>query len=523
MDSYKGNIKPETTSLDITAIAADKDHPLHYSNIYNPKDYDELVEEYNPDPKDLNSLDLWGSFTPTFYQHEWYEFFNQVDARGNLLKNLDGISILHRRAGKTTGVLKCVILPRMLARRGTYVHVFPSLVQGRAVIWNAIGAVTRDPNEQPIPLLELIPKKLWKKKDNQNMTLELINGSIYKIVGIKGPDGTPNHLRGLATEGVIADEFPEWPEGAFEEIFSPILGQNGGFSLKIGTPKGHNHAYRDYNYTKENETATLKAWLYTIRDTYYNNGDRVVEEAYVERLIARGMDKALAAREFYCDFDTSIGGTWYADQLEILRSSGRFIPLAEDKSKPVYLGFDLGEGVDHTVALAFQVISNTQIHILKKYSVVNKPMGIILAQAAQDYKIAALILPHDGKRKQDRVDYLESRATTLREKGYIVVSIPKTHNVANNIEASKETLMNCYIDSEKCKDFITDLTYYSRKQDSEGRYLQVAIHNQYSHGCDAFRTIATAIKTKKLPNLTRYNSPEFLTSLPTKAIQKSYR
>jgi phage terminase large subunit len=517
------SVRPEPTNLNINAIAADKNHPLHYANIFNPDDYEEIVEKYNPDISDINTLDLWGKFVPTFYQYEWYEFFNQVDKNGNLIKHLDGISILHRRAGKTVGVFKCVILPRMLARRGTYVHVFPSLVQGRAVMWNGIGAVTRDPNEQPIPYLELIPKKLWKKKDNQNMTLELINGSIYKIVGIRGPDGTANHLRGLAAEGVIADEYPEWPKGAFQEVFTPILAQNGGFSLKIGTPKGHNHAHKDYIYCKANERTNLKAWLYTIDDTYYNGGERIITKEYVDEEIARGMDVARARAEFYCDFDTSIGGTWYADQIDILRESGRFQPLTEDKSKPVYLGFDLGEGVDHTVALAFQVISEDRINILKKYSIVNKPMAIILAQAARDYKIAALILPHDGKRRQDRVDFLESRATTLRNKGFVVVNVAKTANVENNIEASKEILMKCYIDSQQAASFIEDLTYYSREQDSEGRYLQKAKHNEYSHGCDAFRTIATAIRTKKLPNLQRHQDEEFIRSLPTKADHSNYR
>lgn len=524
-EATKSAKEPIITQENIESIANDKNHSLHYHNVYNPKDYEADVEEFTPDPSVLNgtkNVNLWGKFEPTFYQHEWYEFFNQVDENGDLVRNLDGIAIIHRRAGKSTGVLKCVILPRMLARRGTYVHVFPSLVQGRAVMWNGIGQVTRDPKDQPIPLLELIPKELWKKKDNQNMTLELINGSVYRIVGIKGPDGTANHLRGIATEGVIADEFPEWKNGAFEEIFAPILAQNGGFSFKIGTPKGHNHAYKDYIYSKENESIKLKAWLYTIRDTYYNNGDAVVEESYVKSLIARGMDRALAAREFYCDFDTSIGGTWYADQMEILRNSGRFVPLKEDKTKPVYLAMDLGEGVDHTVALAFQVISEDVIYILKKYWVINQPMGVILSSAARDYKISGILLPHDGKRRQDRIDFLESRATTLRSRGYVVVCVDKPHNVANNIEASKEILMKCYIDSEKAEDFIKDLTYYSRVQDSEGRYLQVAKHDDYSHGADTFRVLATAIRLKKLPKLQRANSPDFITSLPTKAVHNAY-
>jgi hypothetical protein len=122
----------------------------------------------------------------------------------------------------------------MLEERGLYIHGFPSLTQARAAIWNGLGRVTRDPNEQAIPYLELFPKKLWKRKDNHAMTLELINGSVYRLVGVVGADGTANHLRGLNPIFVIADEYPEWKQGVFEEIFSSyILLKMGEVALRL--------------------------------------------------------------------------------------------------------------------------------------------------------------------------------------------------------------------------------------------------------------------------------------------------
>jgi hypothetical protein len=34
----------------------------------------------------------------------------------------------------------------------------------------------------------------------------------------------------------------------------------------------------------------ISAWLLSIEDTYYNNGDPVITKAYVDELIAKGMD-----------------------------------------------------------------------------------------------------------------------------------------------------------------------------------------------------------------------------------------
>ena len=134
------------------------------ANIYNPSDYDSIVETFNP--KDDKNTDLWGSFEPTRYQYEWIKHFTQRGPDGQFLKNLEGVAVCHRRFGKSVGVLKGIFLQWMMEQRGLYLHAFPSLTQGRTAIWNGIGKTTRNPEEQAINYLELFPRELWKKKNN---------------------------------------------------------------------------------------------------------------------------------------------------------------------------------------------------------------------------------------------------------------------------------------------------------------------------------------------------------------------
>lgn len=218
-------------------------------NIYSANDYEAMIETFNPG--DVGNIDLWGSFEPTRYQYEWFNHFTQRDANGHFLKNIEGVAVCHRRFGKSVGVIKGVFSPRMLEQRGLYLHAFPSLTQGRTAIWNGIGKTTRDPQQQAINYLELFPRELWKKKNNHAMSLELYNGSIYQIVGVRGTDGTANHLRGLNPMGLVADEFGDWHANIIDEIFAPIFAQNGGFCFKVGTPKGENHFFEEYLYAKK--------------------------------------------------------------------------------------------------------------------------------------------------------------------------------------------------------------------------------------------------------------------------------
>lgn len=486
-----------------------EDNPYAYANVYDPDAYEAKVEKYDSgfDISAVTKINIWENFTPTTYQWEWHKHFTQTqdpdDSRSPYVEHLNGIAIVHRRAGKTTGILKCVTLPRMLKEVGHYVHVFPTLTQGRAALWNGLGRINRDKSQQAIPYLELIPKCLWKKKNNHNMSLELINGSIYQIVGAKGADGTADHLRGFNPLGGIADEYPEWDEHIMTEIFGPIIGQNGGWIFKIGTPKGENHAYDDYNTSTEEMKAgdiTTKSWLLGCNDTYYYDAETdttspIIPPEYIEKQLRRGADPEKIAQEYHCSFKVSASGAFYRHAMQRVDQDGRIRPLIYNPQLAVDTFWDLG-GSDDAVVVIIQPISSTEYRILDVIKMSGYGTGQVMDAVNRKWSIRQHYFPHDGNQKKDMVHVFENRVETLqREKGIKNITVIERGPVIDGIEMVKEVLDYCYFDEENARDIANDLKNYAKKKNlSTGEFSDIPVHNKHSHGADSIRTFGTAVK-----------------------------
>ena len=462
---------------------------------YNPNDYDSDVEIFNPSGK--ISGNLWGVFEPTWYQYEWHEYFCPRDANGKLLGDRHGYALSHRRSGKTVSLIIGIIVPHMIERGGTYIHAFPDQETARRVVWNGVGKISRDPNAKPISYLELIPKELWLKKDNVRMELTLKNGAKYRLIGVKGSDGTANHLRGLNCEGLIADEYPIWLEGVYGKIFQPILKQSKGFSFLIGTPWNLGEAYE--RFERYNRMENRKTWHLTIEDTYYNNGEQIVDPEEVAREVEIGeISREDADREFYCKWVTTGGGTFYGDIVSELRSSGFIVEGSLDCLGDHYFcGMDIGQGDDQSVLCVYsasRIDDSFEVRLHKEYRFNRKPIGYMLDRVERDYRISCWFLPHDAKRKQDKIDRLESRVETLRAMGYEVRVIPKASERIKQINLAKEVLPRCRISRTGCNQLVNDLMNYKRERNRHGVYTDKAVHDKHSHGADCYRVIAMSVK-----------------------------
>lgn len=474
-----------------------------YSNVYDPSEYEENVEILNPGVIDLDKtrMNLWGRFQPTRHQWDIYQFFTQREAmpgkpgETRLMRNLEGVFALHRRFGKSVGLLLEAFLPWILERPGTYLHVFPSLTQGRAAIWNGMGEITRD-GSAAVKYLELFPRELWKKKNNHDMSIEFVNGSIYRIVGARGADGTANHLRGLNAVGVGADEYAEWMESVFNEVFSPILGQNGGWAAKIFTPKGENHAYDDYMFALEQErlgNPRFKALCLGIEDTYYNDGEAIVKKEYVEMLLAKGMDPELVSQEFYCSFKANASGAWYKHAMTQVSEQDRIGVHKYNPTKPIDAIWDLGGNDAHAVGL-IQMPDMERINFVDYVRMDNVPVGDVM-DVVNRYPIRTHYFPHDGAKRLDMVTAFQTRVEALRkEKGITNIKIvPRTTTIIDGIEKVKALLPFCWFDKEKSYRLVDDLKNYKKSRNQQtGTFLDRPIHDKHSHGADMVRTLATA-------------------------------
>lgn len=484
----------------------DSDDPRHAANIYSPHDYESIVEDYSDGNVDVltpstlrqSYKNLFGDFTPTFYQYEWHRHFTQRDENGRFLKNLTGSAVIHRRAGKTVGVLKAIMLPWMLENVGHYMHIFPTLKQGRDALWNGLGKTTRDPDKQAIPYLEMFPKELWLKKNNHDMSLTLKNGSIYQIGGARGVDGTANHFRGYNVAGLVADEYSEWQEGVIDEIFTPMFMQNGGWCFKVFTPKGENHSYEsfmlDQQLMKEGDKR-FYAMKYGADMTNYNDGTPVIPPELIELERKKGTPEDKIQQELFCDFKALPGGLWFKDAYILTEKEGRIVNTKYNPNYQAYSVWDIGL-VDHNVSLIFQAYSGFYrfVDVIFKD---NSSLGEVMDSVNSKYNIYKHLVPHDTDRNQDMIDVVQSRVVRLElVKGIKNIQvIEKPHSVTEGIALAREFMSQCIFDPVACAKLLWAFKNYKKKKDlSTGKYYNEVAKGESNHFCDAFRMAAIAVE-----------------------------
>lgn len=472
------------------------------------------LEEYYNDPdkqcsRDAVSIvkrDLWGKFVPTWYQYEFFEHFTQRDSSGRLLKHLEGCAVVHRRAGKSTGVFKTFFLPWMLEERGTYHHAFPTLAQGKKAIWSGQGRTTRDVEEQAISYLELFPKELWYKKNNQDMSLELVNGSVYQLVGVRGQDGTSDHLLGLNTAGVVADECKDWKDGIIDEIFSPMLGQNGGPLFRIGTAGDENEFYEAllFNQRKGEVDTRHRAWILTVDDTYYHDGERIISEEYIQKQIEKGVDRATIDAHYYCKFGAAQSGAFYRTQMDRSREEKRICRVPYNPAFPVYSFWDLG--VASRSAVATNAVWDAQFPDENTINLINYEQDPHLAlwefmvrrKKNLEYVTTKHYFPWDGNSPESTG---MTKIEFCRHMGVIddIEVIKRNASKQEGIDLTKSIFLKFYFDEVNSKYGITCLKNYSKGVVSATGEFVDPKKSPYNHGADAIRTLATAYVQRKVP------------------------
>lgn len=133
-----------------------------------------------------------------------------------------------RRFGKTMLALT-VIITEALRIRGRYWYIAPTYRQAEMIAWKQ--------------LLEMIPPKLIRRKNDVKLEIDLFNGS---EICLKGSDNEDT-LKGVGLRKVVLDEYAFMKPNVWQEIVRPMLTDVQGTALFIGTPKGKNHFYELFN------------------------------------------------------------------------------------------------------------------------------------------------------------------------------------------------------------------------------------------------------------------------------------
>jgi hypothetical protein len=200
----------------------------------------------------------------------------------------------------------------------------PTQKQARKIVWDAIDGSGRRIIDQ------VFPKEIRKKTVDAEMRIELINGSIWQVVGSDNYDS----LVGANPCGLVFSEYSLGNPDAWTYL-RPILVENGGWAIFPYTPRGINHGHELYEMSKNNPE-----WYCELLDVEATD---VMTREQVDQEIAAGMSPDLADQEFFCSF---LASTDYqlVSYDETLASAKREIPC-EDKGAPTICGVDVARSL----------------------------------------------------------------------------------------------------------------------------------------------------------------------------------
>jgi len=358
--------------------------------------------------------------------------------------------IVHN-SGKDVAALN-LILRQAFKRVGTYYYLYPKYEQCRRAIWDAI-LITGE------KFLDFIPHNLIAKKNNVEMKITLINGSIIQFNGADNADC----LRGTNPVGVIFSEYSRvnHPE-AYNGVIAPILAANGGFVIFISTPNGHNAFYDVYQHAKSGKDSEWYYKILTVNDTKHVTLDVLDKEK--ER-----MSEEMYLQEFFCSFSIANTGVYYARYLDKAYAEQRIGFVPHDSSYQVYTAWDLGFRCP-SVIIFFQVIGR-KICIIDLYHKNNEDLSHYVSilrsySETKGYQYAKHFAPHDAKNHE--LSTGKTRLQILKQLGLTMKVLPKSL-LNDGIEIVRHTFKRIFIDKNNCSLLLDALEHYSRKWDDKAK------------------------------------------------------
>lgn len=203
-------------------------------------------------------------------------------------------------------------------------------------------------------------------------------------------------------------------------------------------------------------------------------------------------DAYLTVWEGHCK--QTLDGAIYANEVRLATSENRFTRVPYDQSKPVHTFWDLGRA-DKT-AIWFAQMVGFEFRLIDYYENQGQALNHYLKQLqTKPYVYGDTWLPHDAE--NELLASERTIAQQARAAGFKVRIAPKI-GVTDGINAARTIFANCWFDADKCADGIQCLRNYRYEVDPDTQqYSKQPLHDWASHGADAFRYLAVAMREPK--------------------------
>jgi hypothetical protein len=366
---------------------------------------------------------------------------------------------------------------------GNYFYVFPFASDARRALWENV-------DRDGFKLLDHLPKELIERKNNQDMLLQLTNGSTIRVIGL---DNNPDGIRGTAIRGIIFSEFAFQDPIPYRNAL-PAIKEAEGWVIINSTPNGRNHFYDMYLVAKQS-AKWYESSLQTMWPDRKHYSGLVSPEDLTTYIEEEGATQEDAEREYGVSFSTGMKGAFYADQIEKAREQGRIGYYPPDDHRYVDTFWDLG--VDDSTAIWFRQIDGGRVVWVDYYEDSGKDLAYyvdILVQKGYNYRTH--YLPHDGANRSIQTRFRTDELFRLICKEAKIsddVCIAPKLRVQDGINGVRARFSRYFFNESMCADGIEKLALYHRRFDKKRNvYLKEPVHDWTSHCADALRTEAAA-------------------------------
>ena len=192
------------------------------------------------------------------------------------------------------------------------------------------------------------------------------------------------------------------------------------------------------------------------------------------------------------DCKAAVDGAIYANEIREAQEGGRVTTVPYDPMLKVHAVMDLGWNDSMSIILCQRGVSD--VRVIGYIEDDHRTLDSYSAQLkALNYNWGQMFLPHDGRTKDFK--YGTSAEEIMRKQGWDVRIVPMA-DIESGIRTTRMNFHRIYFDKSAIR-LVDCLKHYRRSINSNTQEPGAPLHDEYSHGCDAMRYMATSIDQMK--------------------------
>ena len=195
---------------------------------------------------------------------------------------------------------------------------------------------------------------------------------------------------------------------------------------------------------------------------------------------------------------TAVDGAIYANEIRDAQENGRITNVPYDPELKVHIVMDLGWNDSMSIILVQKGVS--ELRVIKYIEDDHRTLDSYSAELKNlPYNWGQMYLPHDGQTKDFK--YGTSAEDIMRRHDWDVRIVPRL-DIESGIKLARINFHRIYFD-KSTERLIECLKHYRRAISSTTNEPGAPLHDEYSHGADAFRYLC--VSADKLTNEAWHN------------------